>query len=285
MTPSASDTPALVGQLLACPVTKAPLSVVDGRISATGSPFCGRIEHDVAVMLDAAPASFFDDKFAIMQRGHEKRGGEWRFAYQQQVELLEARLAKGGLVLDVGCGPGLPYAKPPQATVIGLDYSLPSIAANGQVDLRVCASAAALPLADASIDTIVCLYSIHHMIGSRLAEAETLVGCALAEFARVLKPQGECLIFEMSPIPPFGAIERLIWNCAKSALGSRLDMFFWPQSDFIRHAAKKGWQCPVEIQTFTSSPWTTFPPVFSLPWLKIPRFLYPMQPVVYRLRH
>lgn len=284
--PSSERSPvaALIERHLRCPKSHRPLTVSEGVITARGSPFAGRVERDVAVMLENVPVSYFDDKFAVMQSGHEERGGEWHFAYAQQIALLEERLARGGLVLDVGCGPALPYRRSADAFVIGLEYSLPSIAANAQVDLRVCASAAELPLADASIDTIVCLYSIHHMIGSRVTESEALVEQVLREFARVLKPDGVCLVFEMSPVGPFGLIERSIWGAAKRLLGPRLDMYFWPAADFRACAARNGWaEGEVRTESFASSPWTTFPPIFSLTWLRIPRFLYPLKPVLHRL--
>jgi SAM-dependent methyltransferase len=232
-------------------------------------------------MLENVPVSFFDDKFAVMQSGHEEKGGEWQFAYAQQIALLEARLANGGVILDAGCGPALPYTKPAGAFVIGLEYSLPSVAANRQVDLRVCASAAALPLANASIDTIVCFYSIHHMIGGTVKETETLIAQILSEFARVIKPGGEVLIFEMAPVGPFGSFERLVWPLAKRLLGSKLDMFFWPVPALCRLAVSTAPQAILKTVSFKSSAWTTFPPIFSLPWFRIPRFLYPLKPVVY----
>ena len=277
----APDIAELISRHLACPVTHQAVAVSGTVITAPGSPFRGRMQDGVAVMLENVPVSFFDDKFAVMQRGHDEKGGEWQFAYAQQIALLEQRLARGGTVLDVGCGPALPYSKPANAFVIGLEYSLPSVAANRQVDLRVCASAAELPLADASVDTIVCFYSIHHMTGGRVAETEAFVARILREFARVIKPGGEVLIFEMAPVGVFGWVERAIWNTAKRLLGSKLDMFFWPVPALSRLAASTSPRGALEARSFPASPWVTFPPVFSLPWLRIPRFLYPLKPVVY----
>jgi SAM-dependent methyltransferase len=282
---TAPGLPDLISRYLVCPITHRPVSTADGTIAAQGSAFRGRVTDGVAVMMEDVPTSFFDDKFAVMQKGHEEQGGEWQFAYAQQIALLEENLKRGGVVLDIGCGPALPYTKPANAFTIGLDYSLPSIAANSQVDLKVCASAAALPIADGSIDTVVCFYSIHHIVGGNVSETEALVAQVLREFARVLKPGGECLIFEMSPVFPFGLIERLTWNLLKKILGKPLDMFFWPNSTLSRFALRNGWRNPPETKIFHSSPWITFPPIFSLPFIRIPRFLYPLQPILYRLQH
>jgi len=278
------DLAVLIERHLVSPASRLPVRVENGKITAIGNPFAGRVQDGVAVMLEDVPVSYFDDKFAVMHSGHEERGGEWRFAYAQQIALLETRLRKGGVVVDVGCGPSLPYAKPADAFVIGMEYSLPSIAANNNVDLRVCASAAAMPFADRSIDTVVCLYSIHHMVGPDIAATEALVTQVFRELARVIKPGGEILIFEMAPLAGLGLLERVLWNPAKKALGSKLDQFFWPATKLGSLATAAGISADLSLTQFASPAWTTFPPFFSLQWLRIPRFLYPLMPVLYRWR-
>jgi SAM-dependent methyltransferase len=281
-TPSTADRATLVRQHLVCPESRGPLTVEGDTIRAAGSSFRGRLQDGVAVMLEHVPVSFFDDKFVVMQQGHDHQGGEWRFAYAQQVRLLEERLGRGGVILDVGCGPLLPYRHPPEATVIGLEYSLPSIAANRQVELPVCASAADLPLADASVDAVVCLYSIHHMTCPTVAETEVFVARILRELGRVTKPGGTVLIFEMAPVTGAGRLQRLFWNLAKKLLGRRLDMYFWPVRSLRQSLEQAVPGSVVTVEKFRSSPWTTFPPVFNLPRFRLPRFLYPLQPVLYR---
>lgn len=67
------------------------------------------------------------------------------------------------------------------------------------MDLRIHGSATALPLADRSIDAIVCFYSIHHMVGATVAQNRALVNAAFQEFGRVLKLHGELFVFELAP--------------------------------------------------------------------------------------
>ena len=95
------------------------------------------------------------------------------------------------VVLDVGCGPALPYRRDPRWFVIGLERSFESLRRNADVDLRVHGTATALPLADRSIDAIVCFYSIHHMVGATVTQNRALVNAAFQEFGRVLKLHGE----------------------------------------------------------------------------------------------
>lgn len=86
-----------------------------------------------------------------------------------------------GRLLDVGCG-NKPYASIFQPYVrehIGIEYSPESGYRGNKADLH--ADACYIPLADNSIDTILCTEVMEH-----LPDPER----AVAEFARVLRPQG-----------------------------------------------------------------------------------------------
>lgn len=276
-----TDLRSAVSQHLVDPASHRAVKVQDQSVVTGDGRVAGTLKGDVAVMMPTLPASYFDDRFATMLSGHDEKGGEWKFAYAQQVALVESILQPGSVTIDVGCGPGLPYAKPAGATVIGLEYSLPSIAANPQVDLKVCASATAMPFASASVDTIICFYSVHHMVRDTRAATEDQVRQAMAEFARVVKPGGQVLIFEMAPLGVVGWLELRFWNLAKRLLGNRLDQFFWPVQALRAVAAQTAPDAELEVRTFSSPAWTTFPPFFSLPWFRLPRFLYPLHPVCY----
>ena len=202
--------PALIERYLACPVTHRPLNVEGDTITCPESGFTGSIRDGVAVVSSVVP-SFFDSRFEVMQQGHELEG-EKSFCYSQQTALLESYFNAGQVLLDVGCGPSLPYAKHPDSFVIGLESSFESIRANVDVDLRVFGSAAALPLPDASIDIVICFYSIHHMVGDTRRQTADNVASAFREFGRVLKPGGFLFVFEMTPIIPFVFFQALAWN-------------------------------------------------------------------------
>jgi SAM-dependent methyltransferase len=86
-----------------------------------------------------------------------------------------------GILLDVGCGMK-PYEtnfSPFVDTYLGLEYSPDSGYRGNRADL--CGDAAALPLDDDSVDTILCTEVMEH-----LPEPER----AIAEFSRVLRPGG-----------------------------------------------------------------------------------------------
>jgi ubiquinone/menaquinone biosynthesis C-methylase UbiE len=272
-----------VQRLLACPACRGPLRASDGALACARCAFDGLIVEGVVVVGDRSRASFFDARHGVMEAG-KACDGAWCLCYEQQAKVVEPLLRPGSLVLDVGCGPSLPYAKPADCFVIGLDASYDSIRANRSVDLRVYGTAAALPLPDASIDTIVCFYSIHHMTGRNVRENRAIVARVFRELARVLKPGGELLVFEVSPWRPVWHAERRLWDVARRLLGSWLDMFFYPAEAYRALGAAALPGAEHEARTFGASMLDTFPPAFSLPWLRVPRFLYPFHVALYRWR-
>lgn len=275
--------PSHIEKLLACPNAHLPIRVFEERIVCDQCGFEGQMKDGVAIMMESSATSYFDDKYEVMQAGHEGGSPAWNFGYKQQVRLFESYLKPGMTVLDVGCGPTLLYQPPKNCSVIGLEPSFNSIRANKNVQVRLQASAAGIPLASHSVDCVVCFYSIHHMVGTSISDTRTNVHCALKEFGRVLRNGGELFIFEMTPMYFFAMFQNLLWNQARSRIPNLLDMYFWQGND-LRNAAAKFLPTGslLKITVFRDSVFTVFPPVFSLPWLKIPRFLYPLTPKLYQ---
>jgi SAM-dependent methyltransferase len=115
----------------------------------------------------------------------------------------------GGTLLEVGCGPGhlsVRLARAHGLEVTGLDLDPAMIdrantnATSESWDGRspptfVVGDVAALPFPDASFDLVVSTFSMHHW-------SDPVVG--LAEIARVLRPGGRALIWDLRPgILPF----------------------------------------------------------------------------------
>lgn len=267
----------LIEKYLVCPETRDAVVVQGKTISCTACGFKGRVEDDVAVMLDGQQSSFFDDTFEIMRQGIVEQGTSWRIACERQVALLARHFQPGQVILDVGCGPYLPYQHPAGVFVIGLEPSLPSIRENHQVDLGVCGTATNIPLPYHSVDLAVAFYSVHHMVGQKVRENDEIVEKAFSELARVIKPSGALIVFEMTPWRLFAALQSIGWNQARRLLGGKLDMYFRSRQSMTALGRLAFPNATLEVIDFGISPFETFPPIFSLPWLRLPKLLYPLE--------
>ena len=270
-----------VEALLACPHCHGRLTLSSSQIRCTGAKcrFEGEISNGVLV-LERRTASYFDDKHQVMEHGSATPGVR-RLCYAEQAKIIESSLAPSTTVLDVGCGPALPYRRTVPYFLIGIDPSYESLRQNLEVDLRVYGYAHRLPLADRSIDTIVALYAIHHFAGRNRADNYHRVGAAFAEFGRVAKPGGSLFIFELEPLWPVWGFQCVVWNLSRR-LFPRIDMLFWRQQSLSRLAAEKlGRRSAYRKVAFESPLWTTFAPVFAWPRLRIPGFLFPFRVYLY----
>lgn len=273
-----------VERLLACPTCRAPLRVEDSRIACRAAPehLDGTLTDDDVVFLgDRSQVSFFDDRHEVMEAGKACEGA-WCLCYEHQATAIEPFLRANTTILDVGCGPSLPYRKPDGCFAIGLEASYESIRVNRALDMRVYGTAAALPLPDRSVDTVLCFYSIHHMTGRDVRENWATVGTVFDEFARVLKPGGDLLVCEVSPWRAAWVAQNLLWDAAKKALGPRLDMFFYTERAYRQLGERALPAASFSKQAYGASMLSTFPPAFSVPWLRVPRFLYPFHVNLYR---
>jgi ubiquinone/menaquinone biosynthesis C-methylase UbiE len=275
-------------RLLVCPRCHSSLAItgVQGGEVRCQNSVCGLVgglKGDVVLMGDETALSFFDDRHEVMTSVNSTEGVRC-LCYERQADVVADLFKPGMVVLDVGCGPTLPYSKPADTYVIGLEASYQSIRVNRQVDMRVYGSALATPLADQSVDLVLAYYAVHHMTGTTIAENQQKLARALTELGRVVKPGGEVAIFEVSPWRLVWQAEQLIWNTARRVLGPKLDMCFYPAHVYERVGRAVLPQATFSVQGFQTSMLSTFPPVFSLPWFKLPRFLYPFDVNLYRWR-
>lgn len=205
--------------------------------------------------------------------------GAYRTFYAQQTEAVSRRLAGARVILDIGCGPRLLYRRPlGTREIIGLDPSEVALRQNGDVDLRLHSSATRIGLQAASVNAIVCFYSLHHIVGRTVPETRGLVERSLREFRRVLTRPGQLCVVEVAPAWPMVMVQRLLWTLRGWS------MFFWTRRDLTRLVAE---EIPGSALTLTMFrvPWRVMlPPVFAWPWLRLPRGLYPFHLLLYHWR-
>jgi len=276
--PSPAD---LIRRHLACPKCRAELRVENHRYVCISCGSEGELRDGVFLARPLSAGHYFDDMHCLMQQGNESQEIQ-EMCYSQQSSVMTELIRPGDVVLDIGCGPIVHFERPDDCVVIGVDPSFESIRANGQLDIRVFGNAESLPLRDRSVDRISLFYSIHHMVGQTKAETGANVTAALRECGRVIREGGTVVVFDMSPWWPVWQAERYAWNRARKTLADKLDMFFWRDSALQRLASAAFSFKRFEAKNFRVSPFLVFPPVFSLPGLRLPRFLYPFDIKMYK---
>lgn len=272
---------ALMQTHLACPACHSRITIEAPRYVCTACAQAGEIRENVFLAKPVANTHYFDDMHRLMQTGNQSP--EIReMCYEQQSRILTEMIRPGDVIVDIGCGPVIHFDRPKDCVLIGVDPSFDSIRVNTKLDIRVFGSAASVPLRDDSVDRVSLFYSVHHMIGNTVEENAANVTAALRECGRVIRPGGTLVVFDMSPWWPFWHAQRLGWNRARQSLSGKLDMFFWRDSALRRLGEGAFGKKTFESEDFKISPFLVFPPVFSRPELRVPRFLYPFDIKMYK---
>ncbi len=275
-----------LARALACPRCHGPIDVGPTRLAckAERCGYAGRADDGVLLFMEPGTESFFDERTAAMDRVVNDPGTRTLF-YEAQSEAARRHLAGAPVILDVGCGAELQYPRPSGSRVIGLDLSIRLLRQNKDLDVAAYGSATELPVADRSVDRVVCFYAVHHFVGASVAANRSMVERAFGEFGRVLRPGGELLVFDLSPWWMLWRAQCLAWNGVRRMLGSRLDMFFWRAHDLERLAARQlGRPARLDREVFGGDPLTVIPVGVGLSWLRLPRVLYPFTICLYRWR-
>lgn len=136
---------------------------------------------------------------------------------------------RGLTVLDLACGTGrygLIAQEREAALVIGLDNS-PAMLKASPLKRLALSTVEAVPLADNSIDVILCGLALGHL--PQLAPA-------LAEMGRVLQPGGTALISDVHPLIAFSGAQRTF----KAADGKMYAVEHYPHLYSEYHKAARG---------------------------------------------
>ena len=271
----------LMQRHLACPKCKGDLRIDGVGYSCTACGSQDEIRDRVFPAIPASQQHSFDDTFNLVELSNEAPE-IWSMCYEQQSRLAAESIQTGDVVVDVGCGSKVHFEKMSGAVVIGVDPSFQSLRANTALDLRVQGGAESMPLRDRSVDRMFFFYSIHHMIGKTTNDNFANLAAALRESGRVVRKGGSITVFDMNPWWFAWLAQKLAWNRARTVLADKLNMFFWRQSVLEDIAAGAFTAKTFEHHTFDVSPLHTFAPVFSIPRLKVPKFMFPFNVQMYK---
>ncbi len=131
-----------------------------------------------------------------------------------------------GTLLDIGNGGVFDYETARVQRIIALDLFLDQLPESYRcppnVSLRT-GSALAVPEADCSVDGVLMVMLLHHLIGKTVHESLQNVKRAFQEAYRVLKPGGKLVIVE-SCIPDwFYRIEKLVFRVSVPLIGKFME--------------------------------------------------------------
>lgn len=227
-----------------------------------------------------ASARFFDQRAGDYHAS--RRGGMWPFhrvtAAQLERELAGRVLAVGGLwwEADVAAVAGV-------VTVADRSQEmLRHYAEQGLTTVRC--DARELPFDPASFDHVVLPLVLHHLTGNHGWAARREARRALAQAARVLKPGGKLWISEFCVRPWVYALELVVSPITRLTLAAaRIPLVVMHSVSFYATALRElGFTgiAAVAVRAPEVRPTDLIQPVIGLPWLLVPRCLYPVRPTL-----
>jgi SAM-dependent methyltransferase len=204
---------------------------------------------------------------------------------------VTARKIEAGISGDVLCVGGLwVSADIPQDTkIVVLDLSSAMLETWRQRGLNtVQADARELPFTDASFDHVVLPLMLHHVAGNSVKEAQEQGSRVLAEAKRVLRPGGTCWISEFCVGTPVYTLERVLAPVTRRLLALRqMPLVIMHSAHFYQVTLQALDFADITIDAVVaprSGAWDTITPIIGMPWLRIPRLLYPLTPTLIRAR-
>ena len=138
-------------------------------------------------------------------------------SYDRLSRVMNANLEGAGTTLDIGNGGVFDYDVSLASSITAVDLFVDDIDKSHYPEhvTFLQGSALALPIEDATYDTVVIAMLLHHLVGETPQESLENVRACIAECRRVLRPGGKLVLAE-SCIPPwFYEFEKQIFPLAR----------------------------------------------------------------------
>lgn len=142
----------------------------------------------------------------------------------------------------------------------------------------------ALAFGSGSFDHVVLPLVLHHIAGSTASSARSNVEGVLREVARVLKPGGKVWISELCPSRGVYMVERAAAPLTRTLLGiADVPFVVMHSAHFYKQVLEQLDFRNVKVDRVRSADakatdWLQ--PVDGIPWLRVPRFLFPVKATV-----
>lgn len=150
------------------------------------------------------------------------------------------------------------------------------------------ADARALPFGHESFDHVVMPLVLHHVAGRNADEAQAGARAVIAEAARVLRRGGRLWISELCVGRAIYRAERALAPATRGLLDlAGVPLVIMHSARFYRNALREAglFDAHAEaVEVAGASSLDLITPVIGVPWLKVPRFLYPVTPTLLTAR-
>ncbi|MGB5811138.1 MAG: class I SAM-dependent methyltransferase [Polyangiales bacterium] len=144
------------------------------------------------------------------------------------------------------------------------------------------------PFEDASLDHVVLPLVLHHITEGSWSRARAQVQLVFAEALRILRPGGTLWISDFSVPNGVYAAERLASGVTRRVLAlAGIPLVVMHTQAFYETSLRDAGFDHVDSfvpQPESTSSWDMLTPVIGLDWLRVPRILYPIRPVLISAR-
>lgn len=137
-----------------------------------------------------------------------------------------------GILVDIGNGGVFTYDTEIPQRIIAVDpafWGQENVMPSPNIEYMPTIASRMPSIADASVDTVLMQFILHHIVGKTLDDAEKEVAASLREVHRILRPGGRLIIVEMITSSFIEKCEELLYSITRfgfSLIGKPMVKFF-----------------------------------------------------------
>jgi SAM-dependent methyltransferase len=140
------------------------------------------------------------------------------------------------------------------------------------------------PFRDVSFDHIVLPLVLHHVTGRSFTSAQAGATLVLQQMRRLTRPGGRLWISDFCTSSALYALQRLLAPATRRILAAFQEPLVVMHTETFYRAAleRTGWSDIVidRVRSEEAGSFDGIRPLIAVPWLKVPRFAYPVRPTL-----